>query len=100
MAQFDIYKNLSQNSATFPYLLDVTHEVNYTSKLRVVAPLCSDSDSVSHINPVFEIFGQKVYMSTMDIAGVSVGTLGESIGNLDKHRTQIIDALDFLINGF
>jgi toxin CcdB len=100
VAQFDVYKNNNENRDLFPYLLDITHEINTVSQLRVVVPLCSDRNSVTHLNPIFEIKGERLYMSTMDIAGIPVSILGEVVDNLSEQHTQIIDALDFLVNGF
>jgi len=100
VAQFDVYRNRDKSSSLFPYLLDITHEINNFSKLRVVVPLCSDSNAITKLNPMFEIEGKKVYMSTMDIAGVPIALLEDIVFNLEDRRTEIIDALDFLINGF
>lgn len=100
MAQFDVYKNNNENRDLFPCLLDITHEINAISQLRVVVPLCSDHHSVTHLNPIFDIKGERLYMSTMDIAGIPASMLGEVIGNLSEKHTQIVDALDFLVNGF
>ena len=100
MAQFDLYSNRGDNSELFPYLLDITHEINSLSQLRVVIPLCSDGHHVTHLNPVFEVAGQELYLSTMDIAGVPAAMLGDAVGSLSDRRTEIVDALDFLVNGF
>lgn len=100
MAQFDLYRNRRENAAVFPYLLDVTHEINRISKLRVVVPLCNDTHAITHLNPNFNVDGEKLYMSTMDIAGIPATILGESIDNFENRRTEIVDALDFLVNGF
>ena len=100
MAQFDLYKNRGDNSKLFPYLLDITHEINTVSNLRVVIPLCGDGHSIKHLNPIFNIKGQKLYLSTMDIAGIPMNILDKPIANLKDKRVEIIDALDFLVNGF
>jgi len=100
VAQFDVYRNRRENASVFPYLLDVTHEINSISKLRVVIPLCNDNHAIAHLNPIFEIGGEKLYMSTMDIAGIPATMLGDTIDNLEGKRTEIVDALDFLVNGF
>jgi len=100
VAQFDLYKNSRENSDIFPYLLDITHEINSVSKFRVVVPLCNDTHAITHLNPSFNIEGEKLYMSTMDIAGIPSTMLGDTVDNLEEYRTQIIDALDFLVNGF
>ena len=100
MAQFDLYKNSRENNDVFPYLLDITHEINSISKFKVVVPLCNDSHAITHLNPSFNIEGEKLYMSTMDMAGIPATMLGAVIGNLEVKRTEIVDALDFLVNGF
>ena len=101
MAQFDVYENTnSQTSELFPYLLDITNDILNSSKVRVVVPLCSDSASIKHLNPSFNIEGQVLYMSTMDIAGIPLSLCEKSIENISQKRTEIIDALDFLVNGF
>ena len=100
MAQFDLYRNCRENAPVFPYLLDITHEINSLSKLRVVVPLCNDSHAITHLNPSFNIKGEKLYMSTMDIAGIPATMLGDEVLSLEDRRTEIVDALDFLVNGF
>jgi hypothetical protein len=100
VAQFDVYTNNHNNTSLFPYLLDVTHEINTASKLRVVVPLCEDSYAIKHLNPTFMIEGKQVYMSTMDIAGIPENMLEKVIANLESERVTIVDALDFLVNGF
>ena len=100
MAQFEVYENRGKNSDIFPYLVDITNNLHSNSKLRVVVPLCSDSYAISKLNPYFSINGKKLYLSTMDIAGVPATILGDSVTTLKEYRSQIIDAIDFLINGF
>lgn len=39
-------------------------------------------------------------MSTMDIAGIPESMLRDKVGNFEEKRTEIVDALDFLVNGF
>ena len=100
MAQFDLHINQRENASIFPYLLDITHEINTLSNLRVVVPLCDDNNSVRHLNPTFIVNGKTLYMSTMDIAGIPATMLGNVVLNLEDKRTEIVDALDFLVNGF
>jgi len=51
------------------------------------------------LNPVFTIEGHEVIMSTPELAGIPVRTLGKKVASLAKRRTDIIAALDFLITG-
>lgn len=101
MAQFDVYKNNNQTSSElFPYLLDIQNDLLSKLKTRVVVPLAANMTPAAHLNPVFEIDGTRVAMSTADIAGVPLSVCGETVTSLSKHRNQIIDAVDFLLNGF
>jgi len=59
-----------------------------------------DSKPMKHLNPTFEIEGQKVVMSTSEIAGIPSHLCGEVVTNLSEYHSEIIDAVDFLINGF
>jgi len=101
MAQFDIYVN--NNEATvefFPYLLDVQHDLLSSLKTRVVVPLGVGIEPIRHLNPKLSINEKDVVMSTADMAGVPLSSLGEKVANLEEKRNEIIDALDFLVNGF
>jgi len=101
MAQFDVYKN--DNPATaefFPYLLEVQHEILSSLKTRVVVPLGVGIEPIRHLNPVFSVEGKSVVMSTADMAGIPLSACGKKVGSLKENRNEIIDALDFLVNGF
>ncbi|HTY20029.1 MAG TPA: CcdB family protein [Geobacteraceae bacterium] len=39
-------------------------------------------------------------MSTAELAGINLHTLGDRVCSLKEHRTEIISALDFLFTGF
>ena len=101
MAQFDVYKNIDKSSQDlFPYLLDIQNNLLSSLKTRVVVPLAVDMQPIKHLNPVFNINGIAVVMFTADIAGIPKSLCGDIIANLSVHRNEIIDALDFLVNGF
>jgi hypothetical protein len=102
MAQFDVYPNPNESSSVlFPYLVDITNPLLHDMKLRVVVPLCSDGAAIRHLNPAFTIEDTVVYLSVMDIAGVAVSLLSnDPVANLSDKRSEIIDAVDFLLNGF
>jgi toxin CcdB len=101
VAQFDVYKNdASDTSELFPYMLDITNDILHTTKVRVVIPLCSDHAAMKYLNPKFTIGDRELYRSTLDIAGIPRDACGKVITNVSSRRTEIIDALDFLVNGF
>ncbi len=101
MAQFDVY--LNNNEATvefFPYLLDVQHNLLSSLKTRVVVPLGIRIEPIRHLNPKLNVKGKDVVMSTAEMAGIPLSLLGKKVDNLEANRNEIIDALDFLVNGF
>ncbi|RII29878.1 MAG: plasmid maintenance protein CcdB [Geobacter sp.] len=104
MAQFDVYANPNpETKQRIPYLLDVQADLLGNLATRVVVPLISAADVVKaakHLNPQFSVKRTKVIMSTAELAGVTLNSLGTRICSLKEHRSEIIAALDFLITGF
>lgn len=104
MAQFDVYANPNaETREIIPFLLDVQADLLDNLATRVVVPLIHAAtlgQALTHLNPRFEINGIPVFMSTAELAGVSVRALGEKLGSLKEDRPEIIAALDFLFIGF
>ena len=101
MAQFDVYRNLSKTTQKrFPYFLEIQNDLHSRLHSRIVVPLAIDVEPVRHLTPVFEIEGQSVVMYTMDMTSVMQDALHELVVNIEENRTEIVDALDFLVNGF
>ena len=103
MAQFDVY--LNPNSSTrqaIPYLLDVQADLLDSLTTRVVVPLLRAEImglSASKFNPKFTINNTVVVMSSAELAGVSIRSLGEKVASLKAQRNEIIAALDLLFTG-
>ena len=104
MAQFDVYLNPNpETKRTIPYLLDVQADLLNNLATRVVVPLIAASamdKAAKHLNPHFSVKRTKVIMSTAELAGVTINSLGDKVCSLKEHRNEIITALDFLITGF
>jgi len=103
MAQFDVHRNLDARSRkAFPYLLDVQTSLLDVLSTRVVVPLALAAlagKPADRLNPVLTIEGHEVIMSTPELAGIPVRTLGKKVTSLAERRTDIIAALDFLLTG-
>jgi toxin CcdB len=103
MGQFDVYRNTSaETGGAIPYLLDVQADLLERLATRVVVPLIDMGDMgerAATLNPQFEIEGRDVVMSTAELAGVPLRTLGGKVASLAAHRHEIIAALDFLFTG-
>jgi len=104
MDQFDVYTNPNpETKRAIPYLLDVQSDLLKNLKTRVVIPLYSVSamgKAAKHLNPQFSIKRTTIIMSTAELAGVTVNSLGDKVCSLKEHRNEIIAALDFLFTGF
>lgn len=101
MARFDVYSL----SGSVPYVIDVQAELFSTLNTRIVVPLrpvpsSSAPTLLSRLNPEFTIEGGAYYMSTPELSAISVGRFGPRITNFEHQRQDIIDALDFLLQGF
>ena len=103
MAQFDVY--LNPNPATrkaIPYLLDVQADLLNTLATRVIVPLVLAEEmgpAAQTLNLKFKIKNTAVIMSTAELAGVPVRSLGDKATSLKGKRDEIIAALDLLFTG-
>ena len=104
MAQFDVFENPNEETnQAVPFLLDVQADLLDAFSTRVIVPLIAASamgKAVKHLNPQFTIRNNTVFMSTAELAGISVRSLGEKVSSLKDQRHEIIAALDFLYTGF
>ena len=104
MSQFDVFDNPNDNTnQSMPYLLDVQSDLLDNLATRVVVPLIAASAmdrAIKHLNPEFLIKNNTVFMSTAELAGIPVRSLGEKVGSLKEKRDEIIAALDFIFTGF
>ena len=103
MAQFDVYLNPGTDTRNaIPYLLDVQADLLDGLATRVVVPLIAAGEmtvAARHLNPQFRVREVAVVMSTAELAGVSVRSLGEKVASLKDRRDEIIAALDLLFTG-
>ncbi len=101
MAQFDVYKNLNPiTSKQIPYLVDIQNDIFQNFNSRVVIPLFRDPNIIKNLNPQFTIDGQKLMLSTAEIASIPNSVLGDKVTGLEEYRSEIIYAIDFLVTGF
>jgi len=101
MAQFKVYENSHESGAErYPYVLDVQHEIVSSLETRLVIPLVSDLKRMTKLNPVFEIEGRVMILSTTEMASVPLDMIGKEVADLSERSGEIINAIDFLITGF
>ena len=71
------------------------------SKQRLVMPLVAEHEirPLLHLNPVFDIEGQRVYLQPLEIAALPTRVLQKRIFNLEDFRYQIVRAIDLVFTG-
>ena len=104
MAQFTIYQNKnSQSKKEYPLLLDIQTNLLNSLQTTVVVPfkkLETNKDKVlTQLTPIFMIEGVKYLMLTPQLAGIQRKELGKAIADIEYARTDILNALDFLLTG-
>jgi toxin CcdB len=102
IARFDVYRP-KMNGAT-PLVLEVQADLLSDLQSRVIVPLqrCQPNrrDTISRLLPVVRIGDEEYQLATANIGTVLVSDLGVPIGNLENQRSIVVDANDFLLQGF
>lgn len=100
MARFDVYKF----GHGISYVLDVQADIFSGIGSRVVIPLVPassiQSEALPRVKPVLHLADGSYALVTTDIAAVPASILGEFVANLEDQRDVIVDAIDFLMQGF
>lgn len=99
MARYNVYPNPGGAG----YLLDVQAEVHGLLNTRIVIPLLPLAIAPTPartLNPLFELNGETVSMVTQYMAAVPVALLKGKIASVEDRRTEIVAALDLLLQGF
>ncbi len=101
MAQFDVYKNINTKSNIhIPFLLDIQHEILDNISTRIVVPLVIDMKPAKYLNPQFTVENITVTMSTAELSSISKNNIGQKVCSLKKYRSEIINAIDFILIGY
>ena len=99
MARYNVYPNPGGAG----YLLDVQAEVHGLLNTRIVDPLLPLAISPTPartLNPLFELNGETVSMVTQYMAAVPVALLKGKLPASKTAITEIVAALDLLLQGF
>ncbi len=100
MARFDVY----HYSKKVPLVIDVQADLLAELRTRVVIPLLPQAqakqEELPRLKPVIRVKGKKYILMTTDIGTLRVADLKEPVDNVEDQRQTIVDALDFLLQGF
>lgn len=99
MARFDVLK-----FGPDLLVLDVQADLLSDLQSRVVIPLRQisqlASEALPRLRPSLRIRDETYLLGTPEIVAVPVSQLGERVANLEDQREIIVDAIDFLLQGF
>jgi toxin CcdB len=101
MAQFDVFR-FAPGGAGFTFVVDVQNGLLDGLATRIVAPLyplTAKSQPILRLNPVVQIEGERYYLAMQEMSALRVKSLGPAVASLERIRTEIIAAIDFLITG-
>ncbi|MFT5330586.1 MAG: toxin CcdB [Parasphingorhabdus sp.] len=102
MARFDIY---ALNRAEVPYVLEVQADLLSDLASVVVVPLvpaeAARAETMRKLKPEIIIKGESFCLMTTDIGTLRRASLSKPVVNVkEPYRAVIVDALDFLFQGF
>lgn len=100
MARFDVYRY----SDAVPFVVDVQADLLAELKTRTVIPLLPQNqarqEQMPKLKPAIKVKGKNYVLMTTDIGTLRSSELKEPIENIEEQRQTIVEALDFLFQGF
>jgi len=98
MARFDVYPGAHDKG----FLLDCQADLLDHLETRVVVPLlpAAGLPAATRLNPIFEVEGAQVVMSTQLIFAIPIQHLNRRTSSLAKQHVAILNALDMLLTGY
>lgn len=102
MARFDVYSRISGGPVL---LLDVQSDILQILDTRIVVPLAPQQTFktqplLRRLNPIVTVEALPYVLVTTGLGAARIVDLGTPIGNVEKQRQTVIDAIDFLLQGF
>lgn len=100
MARFDVYRF----SAEVPFVVEVQADILSHLESVVVVPLLQAGEEqaagITRICPTVRFLDDDYVLIGTDIAGIPRKILGAKVGSIADQRGVVVDALDFLMQGF
>lgn len=100
MARFDVYTF----EGAIPLVLDIQAAILSDIGSRVVVPLALHQsvkrETMPRLKPILRIGGAEYVMITTDLVAIPSSMLGKHVANIEDQHGVIVDAIDFLLQGF
>ncbi|RKR03639.1 CcdB family protein [Maricaulis maris] len=102
MARFDVHPLKGSGVAL---VVDIQAHLLSELPSRIVVPLLATADlkrpPISRLEPILDIDGEAYLFATAGLGVQSANQLGTAIANVEaRHRDDIVNALDFLFQGY
>ncbi len=100
MTRFDVYTF----DGNVPLVVNVQADILSGIGSTVVIPLAKADfvapEAMPRLKPVVTVGSEQYRLITTDIIAVPTSMLGERVANLESQREIVVDAIDFLLQGF
>jgi toxin CcdB len=103
MKQFDVYRlRPSRGEGAGRLVVILQHDTTEKLETRIVAPLAEPSTipPAERLRPIIKLEGIEHVLVVDRIAAVVRATMGQRVGNVARHRDEIVSALDLLFTGY
>ncbi len=100
--QFNVFQNPSPaGRSRAPFVVVLQDDLFNDGPVIIVGPLFDARllKPIARLNPVFEIDGRMVILSTLEMGSVPRAGLRTAVTSLAAHRDAFIAAIDFVFTG-
>lgn len=100
--QFDVFHNPSPTGRSkAPFVVVLQDDLFNDGPVILVGPLFDTRlmKAIARLNPVFEINGRMVILSSLEMAPIPRSGLRQAVTSLAAHRDAFIAAIDFVFTG-
>jgi len=102
MARFDVHELKTPSGG--PLVVDVQADLLDALRTRVVVPLLPLADAedevAARLKPIVDVAGDAYVLITTDLGVIPTAALGNRVASIEQQRQAVVDALDFLFQGF
>jgi toxin CcdB len=98
MARFSVHPLVARKGLVLSVQSDLLE--NLPSRMVIpLVPVAEAHKPFQKLNPVFELDGEKVVLYTEQLTAIDRNKLKPAIGSLQEHHQEIVQAIDFLMEG-
>ena len=99
--RFDVHRVMGSDVALALKVQSEFHDHLDTCVVVPLIPLArTKMKPAQRLQPVFTVVGQPYILATPAMASIPVSDLGDRVASLADQHSAIVDALDFLLQGF